>query len=61
MLGSGVELRRDLLGAFERSRAHGDVVRFLAGPPGWRVHLHAVHSPEGARHVLVECMQRDMS
>ena len=41
LLGSSLDLLRDPLGTYERARrTHGDVVRFVVGPPGRRVVLH---------------------
>ena len=59
LLGSALDLRRDLLATFEEAhRRYGDVVRFSAGPPGLRIVMYAVFSPEGARHVLTGTGQR---
>ncbi|MFJ8650214.1 cytochrome P450 [Streptomyces sp. NPDC093546] len=53
LLGSLLELRSDSLAAFLRAqRAHGDVVRLTAGPPGLRSELYGVFSAEGAQQVL---------
>ena len=53
LLGSATELRRDMLGAYERAFArYGDVVRFRAGPPGARIELHVLCHPDGAHRVL---------
>ncbi|MGW1880878.1 cytochrome P450 [Streptomyces sp. NPDC001970] len=53
LLGSMFDLKRDSLGTFlNAQRAHGDVVRFTAGPPGLRAELYAVFSAEGAQQVL---------
>lgn len=52
-LGSMFDLRRSTLDTFTRARReHGDVVRFVAGPPGLRSVFHAVFSPEGSQQVL---------
>lgn len=49
LLGSVLELRRDVLGTLERAMLdHGDVVRFTAGP----MVIHAVFHPDGVRRVL---------
>jgi cytochrome P450 len=57
VLGSALELRRDLLGASERAaRRYGDVVRFVAGPPGLRIELYLLAHPDGARQVLASGM-----
>jgi cytochrome P450 len=53
LLGSAVALRRDVLGTFLRGmQEHGDVVRFVAGPPGLRQTLYGVFHPDGVHHVL---------
>ncbi|WP_030106980.1 cytochrome P450 [Actinoalloteichus caeruleus] len=53
VLGSLVDLRRDALQAYLRAcRDRGDVVRFVAGPPGLRVAFHAIFSASGAAQVL---------
>jgi cytochrome P450 len=53
LLGSALELRRDMLGAYERACGrYGDVVRFRAGPPGARIELHVLCHPDGAHRVL---------
>ncbi|MDQ3905849.1 MAG: cytochrome P450 [Actinomycetota bacterium] len=53
VLGSALDLRRDLLETFEDAqRRYGDVVRISAGPPGLRVVMYVVFSPEGVRQVL---------
>ncbi|MER7817838.1 cytochrome P450 [Streptomyces sp. NPDC096153] len=53
LLGSMFDLKRDSLGTYLAARrAHGDVVRFTAGPPGLRMELYAVFSAEGAQQVL---------
>jgi cytochrome P450 len=53
LLGSALDLRRDMLGAFERAFAeHGDVVRFLAGPPGLRLELCVLFHPDAAHRML---------
>jgi len=52
-LGSALELQRDFLGTLERARReHGDVVRFVVGPPGLRSSVYAVFHPDGVRRVL---------
>ncbi|GCD38861.1 cytochrome P450 [Streptomyces chrestomyceticus JCM 4735] len=52
-LGSMFDLRRSTLDTFTRARReHGDIVRFVAGPPGLRSVFHAVFSPEGSQQVL---------
>ncbi|MGW7574763.1 cytochrome P450 [Streptomyces sp. NPDC054765] len=53
VLGSMLDLRRDSLGTFLNARrAHGDVIRLAAGPPGLRSVFHAVFAPEGVQQVL---------
>jgi cytochrome P450 len=53
VVGSALDLRRDVLGTYERARrAYGDVVRFVAGPPGLRATLYAVFHPDAVRRVL---------
>ncbi|MEU8683616.1 cytochrome P450 [Streptomyces sp. NPDC048611] len=53
VLGSMLDLRRDSLGTFLAARrAHGDVVRLEAGPPGLRSVFHAVFAPEGVQQIL---------
>ena len=38
LLGSALDLRRDLLATFEDAhRRYGDVIRIFAGPPGLRI------------------------
>jgi cytochrome P450 len=53
LVGSAIELRRGQIHAYERAmREHGDVVRFVVGPPGLRFDLYAVFHPDGVRRVL---------
>ena len=53
LLGSAVELRRDMLTTYERAfQRYGDVVRFRAGPPGARLELHLLCHPDAAHRVL---------
>jgi len=53
LLGSALELRRDMLGTLERARRdHGDVVRFRAGPERLTPPIYAVFHPDGVRRVL---------
>ncbi|MFF8787501.1 cytochrome P450 [Streptomyces sp. NPDC015125] len=53
VLGSMLDLRRDSLTTFLNARrAHGDVVRLAAGPPGLRSVFHAVFAPEGVQQIL---------
>ena len=53
LLGTAIHLKRDLLGTFHRALCvHGDVVRFVAGPPGLRTELYVFFHPDGVQHVL---------
>ena len=53
LVGSAFDLRRDVLGTYERARRmYGDVVRFVVGPPGLRATLYAVFHPDAVRRVL---------
>jgi cytochrome P450 len=53
VIGSALDLQRDLLGTLQRAqREHGDVVRFVAGPPGLRSALYALFHPDAVRRVL---------
>src|SRR3954454_20082718 len=53
VLGSALHLQRDFLGTLEAARReHGDVVRFVAGPPALRSTLYALFHPDAVRHVL---------
>jgi cytochrome P450 len=53
LLGSALDLRRDLLGSYlQARREHGDVVRFSAGPPGMRLVLYGVFHPDGVQRIL---------
>jgi len=53
LVGSALDLRRDVLGTYEHARrAYGDVVRFVAGPPGLRATLYVVFHPDAVRRVL---------
>lgn len=53
MLGVLPDLRRDVLGTFERARReHGDVVRLLAGPPRLQSTTYAFFHPDGIRQVM---------
>jgi cytochrome P450 len=59
LLGSALDLRRDLLATFEQAhRRYGDVVRISAGPPGLRIVMYGVFSPEGVHQVLTGTGQR---
>jgi cytochrome P450 len=53
VLGSMGELRRDYLGTISRAdREIGGLARIGAGPPGWRVTVYSVTSPELAAEIL---------
>ena len=53
MVGSLWEVRRDYLGTISRAaREVGGLARIVAGPPGWRVILYSVSSPQLAAEVL---------
>ncbi|MFE7558713.1 cytochrome P450 [Kitasatospora sp. NPDC057500] len=53
LVGSLFDLtRRPLRTYLDARRDYGDVVRFVAGPPGLRAEFYAVFSPEGAHQVL---------
>ncbi|MFN2496631.1 MAG: cytochrome P450 [Pseudonocardiaceae bacterium] len=53
LIGSALELRRDLLGLHLRAmRELGDVVRFWAGPPGARIVFYTVYHPDAVQRVL---------
>jgi cytochrome P450 len=53
LLGSTLDLRRDMLAACERAfHGYGEAVRFLAGPPGLRLELYLLFHPDAAHHVL---------
>ena len=53
VIGSALELQRDILGTYERARRrYGDVVRFAMGPPGLRTMLYVVFHPDAVRRVL---------
>ncbi|MCT4353695.1 cytochrome P450 [Streptomyces sp. Je 1-79] len=53
LLGSMFDLKSDALGTFLKAqRAHGDVVRITAGPPGVRATVYGIFSAEGVQQVL---------
>ena len=53
LLGSALDLRRDMLGLCERAfQRYGDAVRFRAGPPKARVELLVLFHPDAAHRVL---------
>ncbi len=53
MVGSLGEIRRDYLGTISRAaREVGGLARIVAGPPGWRVTLYSVSSPQLASEIL---------
>src|SRR3954454_5502513 len=59
VLGSAVDLQRRLLDTQVRALHElGDVVRFVAGPPGLRLTVHSVFEPEGVHHVLAGAAAR---
>jgi cytochrome P450 len=59
VLGSALDFARDLLTTQVRAqRELGDVVRFSVGPPGLRLVLHGIYSPEGVQHVLAGAATR---
>lgn len=54
VVGSALDLLRDILGTtLEGQRRYGDVVRYVAGPPGpMRVIAYGIAHPDGVQHVL---------
>ncbi len=53
VLGAVLELRKDYLGTILRAaRDVGDVARIDAGPPGWRMTMYNVSSPELVSDIL---------
>ena len=55
VVGSLLDVRRDYLGTIARAaREVGPLTRVVAGPPGWRVVLYVVGSPELAAEILRE-------
>jgi cytochrome P450 len=53
VVGSLWDVRRDYLGTISRAaREVGGVARIVAGPPGWRVVLHSISSPQFAAEIL---------
>ena len=53
LVGSLWDVRRDYLGTISRAaREVGGVARIVAGPPGWRVVLHSISSPQIAAEIL---------
>jgi len=53
LLGSALDLRRDMLGLCERAfQRYGDAVRFRFGPPGARMEMHMLFHPDAAHRVL---------
>jgi cytochrome P450 len=53
IVGSLRQIRRDYLGTISRAaRDVGGLARIVAGPPGWRVVLYSVSSPELAAEIL---------
>jgi cytochrome P450 len=59
LIGSALDLQRDQLGTYERAmREFGDLVRFVAGPPGLRLDIYAVFHPDGVQQVLASASSR---
>ncbi|HEX2178184.1 MAG TPA: cytochrome P450, partial [Actinomycetota bacterium] len=54
VVGSAIDLLRDILGTtLEGRRKYGDVVKYVAGPPGpMRVVAYGIAHPDGVQHVL---------
>lgn len=54
VVGSALDLLTDVLGTtLQGMHDYGDVVRYVAGPPGpLRVTAYGIHDPEGVQHVL---------
>ena len=53
LIGSALDLKRDLLGAYlEAMREHPDVARFVAGLPGLQLVFYVVFHPDGVQRVL---------
>ena len=53
ILGAASEMRRDFLGTTLRAaREVGDIARIVAGPPGWRITLYSVSTPELVFEIL---------
>jgi len=53
LIGSLGEIRRNYLGTISRAaREVGGLARIVAGPPGWRVTLYSVTSPQLATEIL---------
>jgi cytochrome P450 len=53
MIGSALELQRDVLGTYERARrAYGDIVRFSLGPSRLGRSVYVVFHPDAVRRVL---------
>jgi len=53
VIGSLGEIRHDYLGTIARAaREVGGLARIVAGPPGWRVTLYSVSSPQLASEIL---------
>src|SRR4051794_24620314 len=59
VFGSAIDLQRRLLDTQVRALHElGDVVRFVAGPPGLRLTVHSIFGPEGVHHVLAGASAR---
>ncbi|HEY7007400.1 MAG TPA: cytochrome P450 [Jatrophihabitantaceae bacterium] len=53
LMGSASDLRHRVLDAQVNAMTNcGDVVRFVAGPPGARLRLYSVYAPEGVQQIL---------
>jgi cytochrome P450 len=53
IIGAAFEVRKDFLGTSLRAaREVGDIVRIVAGPPGWRMTLYSVAAPELVFEIL---------
>ncbi len=58
-MGSALDFLRDFLGtAYKAMLEYGDVVRFVAGPPGLRSTIYSVFHPEGVQRVLAGASER---
>ena len=53
IIGAASEMRRDFLATTLRAaREVGDIARIVAGPPGWRITLYSVSTPELVFEIL---------
>ncbi|MEX2586602.1 MAG: cytochrome P450 [Actinomycetota bacterium] len=59
LVGSALDLLRDILGTtLKGMHEYGDVVRYVAGPPGpLRVTAFGIHDPESIQHVLASAAE----